>query len=558
MTLEKTTSEPLVAIPENFNLKEFITKNSTNGIKPFKENILLYFMGLLTSVPSQDFDLITESGYVRLSSKLLQGIAHNYLQYIDYMVKYRLIDRMEQYQKAGMQTMRGGKVVTLEGKCMGYRFMPHYQTKVKYVALKDQSFIKRLSSKAEAKTDGKDVYPFLHRWLNDKRLNIDIEGAEKFFMVNLGIEGNAYPEPNARMKFNAYMHPLRMLREGNGNFTFTIDETGRRLHTPFTYMKREAKQFITWGKDKRKLVSLDIKNSQPYLLLGLLSGSLYGLDKEFTGALNNLRETRADYPSLADRKLNLKSFNNSAKAFLDRISMLDNSSSSNRASSKSVSMSFTTPFSLKCLHSDYQSIIGHVFLRSSSSMSSNISSSIMLVDMFSNDMKNNDSSVLEDIIRYREGVTDGSFYPNLRKCFEEELGVPYSSMRAFKDEVLAVLYSKVNAGAYLNERKRIFAKHYPTVIAFLDLLKGKNFLGEKSYTLPVTLLQRLESHMMLDRIGKRIVSEKCNCPMFFIHDNLVVLEEYEEFATRIIKEEMEKCIGIAPMVNVEPWAGKEL
>ncbi|RNI23563.1 hypothetical protein EFB08_18710 [Rufibacter latericius] len=546
----------MVAIPENFNIKEFTAKHSTKDIKHFKEDILYYFISLITSVPSQDFDLIMESGHVRLSSTLLQGIAHNYLQYIDYMKEHGVIDRIEQYQKAGMQTMREGKMVSLEGKCMGYRFTSKYQTRVKYVPLTDKKFIKRLSRKADFKTDGKDVYPFLHRWLKDPRLNIDIEGAERFFREYLGIEGNSYPEPNAWMKFNSYMHPLRMLKEGTGNFTFTIDETGRRLHTPFTFMKREAKQFITWGKDKRKLVSLDIKNSQPYLLLGLLSGSLYGLDAEFNESLNNLRTTRVESPSLADQKLNLKSFNSSAQGLLNRISMDNSTHSSKRTFSKPVPMSFNYPFSLKCLHNDYLSIIEHIFLRSSSSMSSNISSSIMLVDMFCNDIENIDSSLPEDILRYRQGVTSGTFYLNLKQRFEEELGVSYDSVRDFKADLLAVFYSKINGGAYINERKKVFAKYYPTVVAFLDLLKGKNFLGEKSYTLPVILLQRLEAHMMLDRIGKRIASLNANCPMFFIHDNLVVLEGYEAFAEAIIKEEMERCIGIAPLVAVEPWASK--
>ncbi|RNI22600.1 hypothetical protein [Rufibacter latericius] len=121
---------------------------------------------------------------------------------------------------------------------------------------------------------------------------------------------------------------------------------------------------------------------------------------------------------------------------------------------------------------------------------------------------------------------------------------------------MAVFYSKVNGGPYIKERKKIFARHFPTVAAFLDLLKGKNFLGEDSHTLPVVLLQRLESHLMLDRIGKRIAAWNPNCPMFFIHDNLVVLEGYEAFAETIIKEEMKKCIGIAPVVAVEPWTSK--
>ncbi|MFC6996388.1 hypothetical protein [Rufibacter roseus] len=554
--MEENISEPLVAVPTNFDINGFIEKHSTEGIGNFNKDILLYYIGLITSVPSRDFDLITESGYVPLSSKLLQGIAHNYLQYIKYLEKYRVIERLEQYQKAGMMTMREGKLVALPGKCMGYRFRPKYQTEVRYVPLTDTRFIKRLSKMANVKTDAKDVYPFLHRWFRDKRLNIDIKGAENFFRKYLGIEGNAYPEPSARLKFNAYMHPLRMLKEGNGNFTFTIDGTGRRLHNPFTYMKREAKQFITWGKDNKKLVSIDIKNSQPYLLLGLLSGELYGLDEEFVGALNNLRANGTGNLTITERKLNLKSFNASVVGLLDRLSILDNTSSPKRPSTKAVSMSFNTPYSLKCLYNEHLCIIEHIFLRSSSSMSSRISSSIMLVDIFNRNIKNNDYSLPEDTLRYRQGVIDSTFYPFMKDRFEEELGVRYIDMKALKKDVLAVFYSKVNGGPYLNARKKVFAKYFPTVVAFLDLLKGKNFLGDKSYTLPVTLLQRLESHLMLDRIAKRIASRNPNLPLFTIHDNLVTLEGYEDFVEGIIKEEMEKCIGVAPMVAVEPWVEK--
>jgi hypothetical protein len=55
---------------------------------------------------------------------------------------------------------------------------------------------------------------------------------------------------------------------------------------------------------------------------------------------------------------------------------------------------------------------------------------------------------------------------------------------------MAVFYSKVNGGPYLKEGEKVCARHSPTIVAFPDLLPGKNFLGDKSYSLPVFITIR--------------------------------------------------------------------
>jgi len=48
---------------------------------------------------------------------------------------------------------------------------------------------------------------------------------------------------------------------------FVVDDFGRRFHTKITRMKKELRQYIRFkGFENQKLVSLDIKNSQPYFL----------------------------------------------------------------------------------------------------------------------------------------------------------------------------------------------------------------------------------------------------------------------------------------------------
>ena len=89
-------------------------------------------------------------------------------------------------------------------------------------------------------------------FLKEFPFNIDVQPDGKQYI-------NGY---KAQFNFNARKLPIDKLRykEFANN---RVDTTAGRLHTVLTQMKAELRQFLTY--DSKKLVSIDIVNSQPYL-----------------------------------------------------------------------------------------------------------------------------------------------------------------------------------------------------------------------------------------------------------------------------------------------------
>lgn len=73
------------------------------------------------------------------------------------------------------------------------------------------------------------------------------------------------------IKYQKRLIPVHKLT--NKQFYITRDATGRRVHTNISALKRELRQYLTF--DNKKLVEVDIVNSQPYFFNALLNPSFY-------------------------------------------------------------------------------------------------------------------------------------------------------------------------------------------------------------------------------------------------------------------------------------------
>jgi hypothetical protein len=62
---------------------------------------------------------------------------------------------------------------------------------------------------------------------------------------------------------------VNMERIVEGNYFSSVDDTGKRLHTNLTNLKKQLRNFLTYKGEQ--LVSIDIKNSQPYLSIALFN-----------------------------------------------------------------------------------------------------------------------------------------------------------------------------------------------------------------------------------------------------------------------------------------------
>lgn len=246
-----------VFIPENFNIEKHLT-TYPQQITSFKKDRLLKIIGLISELPIQIKDLQLKDGFVLISSRIFQSIAHNYVEYIDYLTETGVIEVNRQY--------------IVGEKPRGYRFHAYYNSKLREVELKSE---KQDISTVTKKQDWGDILrrnkaKFLLKWIFNGNLNIDSIRAIEFLQKEYQ---SAYIETpkEALTKYNSGIMSISRIR--NLDLFAHLDNTSFRLHSNFTNLKKGLRNFITYNN--QVLVSIDLKNSQPYLSTLLLQKGFY-------------------------------------------------------------------------------------------------------------------------------------------------------------------------------------------------------------------------------------------------------------------------------------------
>ena len=145
-------------------------------------------------------------------------------------------------------------------------------------------------------------------------------------------------------------------------------------------------------------------------------------------------------------------------------------------------------------------------------------------------------------------VENGQLYEYLQDIFKDELGIEYEDRKAVKEAVFTILFTGNQfIGQEEAKPKQVFKKHFPTVYELFAYLKknDKKFLSN--------LLQRIESHLILNVICKRIAKEYPKLPIFTIHDSIATTSGNEKIVESIMKEELTKHIGIPPSLKFDYW-----
>ncbi len=107
-----------------------------------------------------------------------------------------------------------------------------------------------------------DEYPYLTKWFETAQLEIDLEEAEECLIRIYKKDLKEMPVENADFRFKRnYSNVLRL---ANGDYRYGVDGTAKRFHTNLTNIKKELRNYITYNQET--LGSIDLKNSQPYLL----------------------------------------------------------------------------------------------------------------------------------------------------------------------------------------------------------------------------------------------------------------------------------------------------
>lgn len=259
-----------------------------------------------------------------------------------------------------------------------------------------------------------------------------------------------------------------------GLFNAHFDRNVFRYHSALTSCKKKARNAITY--DGKKLVAIDLSNSQPTLLTLLLDHEFW-LNEGKGGKLNS-------------------------------------------------------------------SDISYLFHNPIFSNNTHFSNFITLCK----NAQNNRIKEGDELWNYYGIVSRGKFYPEFRQLLNDKLGLDYTTNEEVKPVVFTVLFTD-NRFIRQEEAKSFwtFRDLFPRIYEITASIKKHG-----AENLPI-LLQRIESHIMYQKVVTRITKEREYLPIFTLHDSIVTLKGHEDYIENVMKEEFSKCLGFNPHFKRDYW-----
>lgn len=254
-------------IPENLDVDALLKAYPPHGIHKFKKEHLLYILHLITAIPATNKDLDCFKGFVPIYSPVLQKKIRNYRVYLDYLVsRTRILVTNNQY------------IVGLRSK--GYQFNPRFSKRVKPVIDQQQLLQTALRTENAISANKSKKYNHVLKWYNPC-LQIDYDLAKAYIkedlerkLKNPGLRDFDAKNQQFKNPYTQYnCSELNIDRIYNGFFVLSVDNNVHRLHSAISNLKSEIRNCITYNG--QNLVSIDIKNSQPYISTGILKNSFW-------------------------------------------------------------------------------------------------------------------------------------------------------------------------------------------------------------------------------------------------------------------------------------------
>ena len=491
-------------IPKDLPLGQHLqTHVPFNG---FEKEKLLYIIHLIVNLPVYNKQLTIIDGFVPISAGALQDVFTDYKKYIDYGLQSGLFACDEVYVS--------------NFKCKGYKLLLPYGKSYTAKEVTTYHINKHLNAQYRKQQETIKKYRFLEDWFANG-LTIDAKAAQIFLEEELALKQSNVSLWDFRMVYDyraidvtgrkgdyvrQYKQPdlqyqqgmLSILRLQDGSYGCLISENGKRFHSVLTNMRSVLRNFLTFNGEP--LVSIDLKNSQPYLISLLLQPSFWDSQKIKKPKKNkNEREFVYKKPKKA------------------------------KVLHSSISKSFSTNQSVTpLLHIDLLALHKSV-------------SYFMLLEI-------KKTLVNTRFDAYIEKVQKGVLYEYLQTLFEAE-GIPVTDRKILKSAVFQVLFTP---NQFIGQKeaapKRLFKKHFPEVYAVLNAIKK-----EQSNLLPL-LLQEIESYIMLEVVAKKMRKLHPKVPLFTIHDSIVTTAANQLLVEQVMREAFTDYVGVPPTLATETLA----
>jgi hypothetical protein len=250
----KTHKKPIYIIIDDTlfqTLEEQVTYWNSNllaGCKKLNLDFMVYFIDLITK-KSKEKESTLVNGHVRLFADYLRKVLHNYNYQIDFLISKGFINRIP-YSKSKKESF-GYKVILPEKSLAQKRFRTYDFTSF--------TLKKKLSAKKSLLKDKADkTTAHITKWLSDSVL-FDYDRAVDFLHSKVMNDSKLYHR----------LYCCEVLK--GGNILYSRNGKDNRLHSTFTSLPSELRQFLKFKGSDNHLVSLDIKSSQPFHLAGLIN-----------------------------------------------------------------------------------------------------------------------------------------------------------------------------------------------------------------------------------------------------------------------------------------------
>ncbi|WCO02910.1 hypothetical protein [Psychroserpens ponticola] len=479
-------------IPENLDIDQLMYDNPPNFKKyKCKTDKLLYIIHLINALPLMNKDLLYE-GYVPLNATMLQSKISNYKEYLDYLLNdLKIIESDGQYFPGY--------------KSKGYRLIEEYKTEIVSVSIREQVFSNTLKVHRNRIKASVTHLDYLTKWFDDK-LQIDIDYVNEFLKEEFKLKENNDALRDYDRSRKKFKEPIAQLNHAKisaekinrGEYYLMHDSNVYRFHSNLTNMRSVVRNAITY--DGQKLISIDIKNSQPYLSTILLSRSFWIEQKNEPNQEKSLSISFNEPKSCHNYAFN--DINTNKYKGVNEI--------------------------------DDRMNISQIKIHDSDSY-------IMLGDI--------DKTLMnKEFSQYINLVVSGTLYEFLEQQFSQCLGETFSNRKEVKTAVFQVLFTDNRfLGQEEAKPKKMFKEMFPYVYEVFRQIKSK----DKSL-LP-RLLQSIESYLMINVIAKRISEEYPDAFICTIHDSISTTEEYVDVVEQIMIEELSKAIGHPPKLAREEW-----
>ncbi|KAB4464819.1 hypothetical protein GAN98_06545 [Bacteroides thetaiotaomicron] len=263
----------------------------------FDPDRLIYIIGLISSIPARNKDSITEDGYVSINSTLIRNTFKDYFSYLDYLIRTGVLCTDGQY---------------IQGeKSKGYKFTERYENtplvRYDYPAFQDkvEAIPQEVYSEEDKNFIANIMYegcPYLSHWYLTQKLHIDqltatsyayglmqdklTQGRQSWDINKDKSHGDVIIRKHPLTQYHAALYNINSI--AIGDYKVLIDTHVHRLHSSITNMQKDYRNFLTY--DGQELVSIDIKNSQPYLACVLLNSMFWHISNDLSLSLYSLPE----------------------------------------------------------------------------------------------------------------------------------------------------------------------------------------------------------------------------------------------------------------------------